>query len=194
MTDQLLLCRVDPGLVAHVRQLLSDAGLASSTADQPDGSVAVSVQAEDDEHARAVIGLVLPQLLVDRADPPQPGPLSGRLIRSDDPGSGLPGGLIDARPTFGYADPLADHPDDGGSDFVPPVPPPLPRPRDRIAKAAWFAVIGGPLLLILTVVFSLPGFLNSLGLILFFGGFATLVFRMEDRNHHEDGWDDGAVV
>ena len=190
---QHVLCRVEPGLVDHVRQLLSDAGLSSQTRPSPDGHIDVTVAADDEEHARAVIGIVLPQLLTQRPDPATPGGLSDRLIRSEDPDSGLPGGLIDGRATFGYADPLADRPDDA-ADFVPPVPPPLPRPRDRLARASWFAVLGGPILLILTVVFNLPGILKTAGLILFFGGFATLVYRMEDRRRHEDGWDDGAVV
>lgn len=193
MSGQHVLCRVEPDLVDHVRQLLSDAGLTSASAPGADGRVDVTVASGDEEHARAVIGLVLPQLLVEHPGPAPSGGLSDRLIRSEDADTGLPGGLIDGRATFGYADPLADHPDDS-ADFVPPEPPPLPRPRDRLARASWFAVIGGPLLLILTVVFNLPGILKTVGLLLFFGGFGTLVYRMEDRRRHEDGWDDGAVV
>lgn len=194
MSESTILCTVDPGLVGHVQELLAAAGL-DSTAQTPaaDGRVSVSVDSDDEEHARAVIGLVLPQLLAEPGPTPTGG-LSDRLIRSEDPGPQLPGGLIDGTRTFGYADPLADHPEDASADFVPPEPPPLPRPRDRIAKAAWFGVLGGPIVLILSVVFGLPGILKTVGLIAFFGGFATLIFRMEERKHHGDGWDDGAVV
>ena len=75
MTDPRLLCRVDPSLVDHVEQLLADAGLSSTRVPQPDGTVSISVAAADDEHARSVIGLVLPQLLVDPepGEPPGPG-------------------------------------------------------------------------------------------------------------------------
>ena len=52
----------------------------------------------------------------------------------------------------------------------------------------------GPLLLILVPLLGLPGILTSAGLALFIGGFATLVFRMEERHRHDDGPDDGAVV
>lgn len=190
MTDAEPLCTVDPALVAHVRQLLGDADVASSETPLPDGRVSIGVSAADEERARAVIGLVLPHLL---DDPTPPGTLSQRLIRSEDTGPKLPGGLVDGRMTFGYADPLEDHPDDHG-DFVPPHPPPVPRPRDRIARAAWAAVIGGPLLLIAAVLLGLPGILTTAGLVAFFVGFGVLVFRHEERDRHGDGWDDGAVV
>lgn len=191
MADPQPLCTVDPALVDHVRQLLDDAGVPSSESPQSDGRVAVAVAAADEEHARAVIGLVLPHLL--DGDPTAPGALSQRLIRTEEPGTGLPGGLVDGRMTFGYADPLEDHPDDH-ADFVPPHPPPVPRPRDRIARAAWAGVIGGPLLLIAAVLLGLPGILTTAGLLAFFVGFGVLVFRHEERDRHGDGWDDGAVV
>lgn len=191
--EQRTLCTVEPGLVGHVRQLLTDAGVPSTALTRPDGRVEVLIDPLEEEHARAVIGLVLPHLL-DGA-PPRTGGLSSRLIRSEDDPAALPGGLIDGtRLTYGYADPLADPPVDESDDFVPPEPAPIPRPRDRIARAAWAAVLGGPLLVILVYILGLPGFLSSVGVILFFGGFGTLVFRMEERNRSDDGWDDGAVV
>ncbi len=190
MAEHALLCRADPALVGHVEQLLADAAVPATTAAEPDGLVAVSVPVADEERARSVIGLVLPQLLVES---PGPGSLSDRLVRSDEPE--LPGGLTDGRRSFGYADPLADSPDGGQPDeFVPPHPPPLPRPRDRIARAAWTGVIGGPVLLLLTVVFGLPKILTTVGLIAFFAGFGLLVYRHEGRDRDGDGWDDGAVV
>ncbi|MEI2717119.1 MAG: hypothetical protein V9E98_09005 [Candidatus Nanopelagicales bacterium] len=187
------LCTVEPGLVGHVRQLLTDAGVPSAALPQPDGRVCVVIDPAADEHARSVIGLVLPQLLDDA--PRRTGSLSSRLIRTEDDPTALPGGLVDGtRLTFGYADPLADPPEDETADFVPPEPAPIPRPKDRIARAAWAAVLGGPLLILLVHAIGLPGFLSSVGVILFFGGFGTLVFRMEERNRSDDGWDDGAVV
>ncbi|MFN8125824.1 MAG: hypothetical protein U0R64_04865 [Candidatus Nanopelagicales bacterium] len=188
MTDPQLLCSVEPGLVVHVQQLLTDAGIASTTRDGASGPVDVLVAPDDDEHARAVIGLVLPHLLTESS-----GPLSRRLIRTETDDPGLPGGLIDGTRTFGYADPLADQPEDDSDDFVPPPPPPVPRPRDRVSRGAWAAVLGGPVLLVLVPLLSLPGILTTVGLGLFIGGFATLIFRMEERRR-DDGSDDGAVV
>lgn len=189
MTEPSVLCTVDQGLVDHVRQLLADAGLDSGTEPGDDGRVDVLVDNGDTERARAVIGLVLPHLLEDA-----PRPLSDRLIRTEDDGSQLPGGLLDARPSHGYADPLEEPDLESGEDYVPPPPPPVPRPRDRLSRAAWVAVILGPLLLIGVPVFGLPGYLTPLGLLLFFGGFGLLIARMDDGRGRGDGWDDGAVV
>ena len=124
MDDPRVLCSVEPGLVEHVRQLLDDAGLTSDIQAQPEAPTDVLVAAADEEHARAVIGLVLPHLL-DRTD--TGGPLSRRLVRTEEEPQvpGLPGGLVDGTRTFGYADPLADHPEDDSEAFVPPPPPPV---------------------------------------------------------------------
>ena len=79
--------------------------------------------------------------------------------------------------------------------FVPPEPPPLPRPRAR----TWWALA----LLILGVVFLAgPPLLNIngnatlvLGLLLVLGGFSLLVSGLTPRRGdpgEADGWDDGA--
>jgi hypothetical protein len=78
--------------------------------------------------------------------------------------------------------------------FVPPPPPPLPR-LDTIAKAAWIAVLGAPLLLLAAVVFRID-VTGTRGLVLvgaFVAGFVTLVARMRDDDE-DSGWHDGAVV
>lgn len=79
--------------------------------------------------------------------------------------------------------------------FVPPEPPPLPE-TDLSTKMAWVAVIGGPLLLIGTVLLQRPvtWWIATLGIGGFLGGFAALVARMRDG---DDDWTDpgsGAVV
>lgn len=78
--------------------------------------------------------------------------------------------------------------------YVPPVPPPLPQ-LDRVARFAWLGVVGGPLVLLLGVVFNLglDRWVTILALGAFIAGFATLVARMPDREPGDDG-DDGAVV
>lgn len=87
--------------------------------------------------------------------------------------------------------------EDDEGHFVPPEPPPLPQ-SDTTAKFAWLAVLGGPLLLIFTILLQqeLTWWIATLGVGGFLGGFATLVARMRD-GRDEDDWDDpgrGAVV
>lgn len=194
MPEHVPLCRVEPGLAGHVVQLLADARIPAAVDVAGEDDVVIGVADGDYDHARAVIGLVLPQLLV----PDGPG-LSQRLVRSapDEPAQrtggdvgGLPGGLLDARPSHGYADPLAERDDDG--DYVPPEPPPLPRPNGPLEKASWLGLVLGPLLLIAVAVFPLPGYLTAVGLVCFFGGLGLLVFHRDESPR--DGWDDGAVV
>ncbi|MFC9067568.1 MULTISPECIES: hypothetical protein [Streptomyces] len=86
--------------------------------------------------------------------------------------------------------------DPDGDHFVPPDPPPLPE-TDLTTKFAWLAVLGGPLLLLGSVLFQLEmtWWLVTLGVGGFLGGFATLISRMRDG--HDDDWTDpgsGAVV
>lgn len=80
--------------------------------------------------------------------------------------------------------------------FVPPEPPPLPE-ADATAKFAWLAVVGGPLLLLLAVLFhwDMTWWLTTLGIGGFVGGFATLVLRMRgDDEDDDEGPGRGAVV
>ncbi|MEV8476669.1 hypothetical protein [Streptomyces sp. NPDC051173] len=86
-----------------------------------------------------------------------------------------------------------DEPDEG--HFVPPEPPPLPT-GDVTARFAWIAVLGGPLLLLLMVLFrqELTWWVTTLGVGGFLGGFATLVLRMKDSDEEDDDPGRGAVV
>ncbi|MEV7672446.1 hypothetical protein [Streptomyces sp. NPDC088752] len=90
----------------------------------------------------------------------------------------------------------ADGSDEG--HFVPPEPPPLPE-ADATAKFAWLGVIGGPVLLLVTVLlqWDMTWWLTTLCVGGFLGGFATLVARMKHDDDDDDGFDDpgrGAVV
>ncbi|SFC72412.1 hypothetical protein [Streptomyces aidingensis] len=85
--------------------------------------------------------------------------------------------------------------DEDEGHFEPPEPPPLPE-SDLTTRFAWTAVLGGPLLLVLTVLLGRPmsWWIAVLGIGGFLGGFATLVARMRDGR---DDWPDpggGAVV
>lgn len=201
MTDYVVLCKTPTGLAEHVRQLLADAGVASQGAipkPQPDAqpsstnppdSIYIVVASTDLEQARSVVGLVLPQLL-------EPGStssnLSDRLVRSEKPG-------IEPLPVWrGPEGSVLDEPEDSLHDedgnFVPPEPPPVPRPKDRVSRFAWAGVLLGPALVLVALVLDLGGLTTGIGIIMFFAGFITLVARTPDRAPQDDGWDNGAVL
>lgn len=78
-------------------------------------------------------------------------------------------------------------------EFVPPTPPPVPRPPlDRLL--AWIGVFGVPLVVLFCIVLdiSVPAWFGLLLAVGFIGGFGYLVMRMSDEPR--DPWDDGAVL
>ncbi|MFI6420723.1 hypothetical protein ACIBG6_25375 [Streptomyces sp. NPDC050842] len=82
--------------------------------------------------------------------------------------------------------------------FVPPEPPPLPE-ADATTKFAWLGVVGGPVLMLVAVLFQwdMTWWLTTLCVGGFLGGFATLVARMKHDDDDDDGFGDpgrGAVV
>ncbi|RHW26963.1 hypothetical protein D0Z08_12340 [Nocardioides immobilis] len=82
------------------------------------------------------------------------------------------------------------HPED---EFVPPTPPPIPRPPlDRLL--AWLGVFGVPAVVLFCIVagISVPSWFGLLMAAGFLGGFGYLVLRMSDEPR--DPWDDGAVL
>ncbi|KAA1428958.1 hypothetical protein [Nocardioides antri] len=82
------------------------------------------------------------------------------------------------------------HPDD---EFVPPTPPPIPRPPiDRLL--AWFGVFGIPAVVLFCIVvgISVPTWFGLLMAAGFIGGFGYLVVKMSDEPRPP--WDDGAVL
>lgn len=85
-------------------------------------------------------------------------------------------------------DPLAED----TSTFVPPEPPPIPRPHHAVDRFAWAGALGGPIVVLIAFFFSLPTWIAALGGLAFAGGFATLIARKKDGEH--DGPPDGAVV
>ncbi|MFI0236631.1 hypothetical protein [Streptomyces sp. NPDC016845] len=95
--------------------------------------------------------------------------------------------------------PAAPSDDDFDADdeghFVPPEPPPIPE-ADVTARFAWLAVIGGPVLLLASVLlgWSMTWWLATLCIGGFLGGFATLVARMQSDDDEDDDPGRGAVV
>ncbi|MFE7318593.1 hypothetical protein ACFU7T_36660 [Streptomyces sp. NPDC057555] len=121
------------------------------------------------------------------------------------PGDGTPsrpGSFVVFAPGVGPRDWSAREPSDDDFDaadeghFTPPEPPPLPQ-ADATTKFAWIAAVGGPLLLIGTVVLQQPvtWWIAVLGIGGFLGGLATLFARMnDDRDEDDDLPGSGAVV
>ncbi|QEV17682.1 hypothetical protein [Streptomyces alboniger] len=140
------------------------------------------------------------------AAPTQDGPAKDAPDAESGPGPGADkplGSSVSFAPGVGgprdYTAPEPSEDDFDADDeghFVPPEPPGLPE-ADVTAKFAWLAVLGGPLLILLAVLFGwqMTWWLTTLGLGGFLGGFATLVMRMNSGDEDED--DDpgrGAVV
>jgi hypothetical protein len=78
-------------------------------------------------------------------------------------------------------------------EFVPPTPPPVPRPPlDRLL--AWIGVFGVPAFVLFCIVLriSVPSWFGLLLAAGFIGGFGYLVVKMSDEPR--DPWDDGAVL
>jgi hypothetical protein len=201
MPDYVVLCRVPTGLAGHVKQLLADAGVPSQGAmlrpdanaqPEPSGapeSIFVVVASSDLEQARSVIGLVLPQLLEADSGTSR---LSDSLVRSEEPG-------IDPLPVWrGPAGSVLNEAEDSLHDedgnFVPPMPPPVPRPKDRVSRFAWAGVLLGPVLTLVALVMNLGGLFTGMGIVMFFAGFIVLVARSPERAPQDDGWDNGAVL
>ncbi|MFE2510573.1 hypothetical protein [Streptomyces naganishii] len=130
-----------------------------------------------------------------RTEPPAERP------KEDRPAPARPlGGSVSFAPGVGPRDYTPREPSDEDFDeddeghFVPPEPPPLPD-SDVTSKFAWLAVIGGPVLLLLAVLFGwdMTWWLTTLGIGGFLGGFATLVTRMKPDDEDDDPGR-GAVV
>lgn len=92
-------------------------------------------------------------------------------------------------------DPDAWHPipwEDEGR-FVPPVPPPIPL-AEPPRMLAWIGLFGAPTVLLVALIFGLhfPGWLSTLLVISFVGGFGFLVATM--NTGPRDPGDDGARI
>ncbi|MER5766766.1 hypothetical protein [Streptomyces sp. NPDC001985] len=170
------------------------AGYGEEPADPPGAKPFKSVE----DLAKLEGGVEINETPRARAEPPEPEP------ESDEDRPAL-GSSITFAPGVGGAGPRdyqvaapkdddLDESDEG--HFVPPEPPPLPE-ADVTAKFAWLAVIGGPVLMLIAVLFrwEMTWWLTTLCIGGFLGGFATLVARMSSGDDEEN--DDpgrGAVV
>lgn len=141
--------------------------------------------AEIDDRWARIVGSYGERAAVDDepSDRPAPSGLSRRLIRraEREPSAAEPVDLDDEDELVEAAD-----------RFIPPEPPPIPRPRHIADRFGWAGVILGPIAVLLAFVLRLDPWIALAGGAAFIGGFATLVARMKDGPR--DGWDDGAVV
>ena len=85
-------------------------------------------------------------------------------------------------------------PDELEDSFVPPEPPPINAPPDAIARAAWIAVIIGPLFAIVGYIFGLSAFLGGIGIGATIIGFIVLISRRDRHIPPGEDHGDGAVV
>ncbi len=117
-----------------------------------------------------------------------PRPAGDEPPDSFDRAADLPGEAVDAGAVI---DRETGH--DTEHHYVPPEPPPLPRP-DLPTGLAWAGVLGGPILMLLAAVLAwdLPRLLTAVCVVGFVGGMVFLVATMDDGGR--DGWDDGAQV
>ncbi|WP_205474685.1 hypothetical protein [Nocardioides sp. SYSU D00038] len=145
----------------------------------------------DDDAWRAIVENYGERAAIDPADDPagaaaaeEPAPVWSSWDSGDAGGSGE---IVDV--------PDRDLPDldlpDPEDRFVPPTPPPLPRPpRDRLL--AWVGLFGSPLVLLVCLLLGidLPPIIGYALVGGFVGGFLYLVFRMP--REPGDPFDDGA--
>ncbi|MFE4638106.1 hypothetical protein ACFRJ1_32710 [Streptomyces sp. NPDC056773] len=132
----------------------------------------------------------------DPASPASPEPPAAAALGSSvvfAPGVGGIGGAGPRDHSLAEPDDSPEAAKDEGH-FVPPEPE-LPE-ADTTSKFAWLAVVGGPVLLLLAVLFQwdMTWWLTTLGVGGFLGGFATLVARMSTDEDEDDDPGRGAVV
>ncbi|MGH3497539.1 MAG: hypothetical protein ACRDP1_08760 [Nocardioidaceae bacterium] len=86
-------------------------------------------------------------------------------------------------------------PDNEHDHFVPPAPPPVPRPQ-TITLLVWGVIVGGPTLLVGSTLTGrpMPQWLATLLMLGFVAGVVTLIARLDDGSGDADGPDNGAVV
>jgi hypothetical protein len=130
--------------------------------------------------------------LADRATP-VPDPVAG----TDQAGEAATGILLPADRTQvirDAGDPRSYSPPEEEDEGYVPVPLPPPAKLDSMAKAAWVALICGPLYLLVATFlhWTISGLEAFAAIAAFVGGFVTLVIRLGDGNRDDD--DDGAVV
>lgn len=191
--DRLADARVVAGTVPDLGAGDLTGGPGSDPAVRADGRIDVSQEQVDAAWSALVadLGELRPAEPPDEPDEPndparsEGSGLSQRLVRRH---PSTPSGSTADAGTSGDEDDDDVLPDE---HFVPPTPPPLPRPRDALDRFAWAGAIGGPILLVASHVLGLGTWVGGVGIAAFAAGFITLIARMRDERD-DDG--PGAVV
>lgn len=170
--------------------------------ERPDRRTGGSGSSPDDEVWAGIVASFhaspsLPDDLVGRERPPATAPSHpGDGADEDTEGAEHPDPDPDAEPPdrSPAPGPRSYTPAEPDEHFEPPPITPSP-PLHPVARLAWWAVLGLPLLLLLAAVvgYRPPSLLAWLGALSFMAGFVTLVARMRRSADVDDG-DDGAVV
>lgn len=160
----------DRDAVPQARQALRD--LATEPTDvheDADEAWAQIVAGYDESAPEPPQAWTLPPRIQVEPEPKPPPPPRARPVPADDPNS------------------QASWDDEG--HFVPPEPPPVLPPRDLVSRLAWSGLVGGPLLMLVAVVFGLglPTEIMMVCALGFVGGLVTLVVRLRDRGDGTDG-------
>ncbi|GAA2649495.1 hypothetical protein [Streptomyces lunalinharesii] len=175
---------------------------ATTDGAQPDGTTTDGAAKDSAAKDSAVKDGARPDGAAKDGDAPDPGAPGPADTVPGDGSPARPGSFVVFAPGVGPRSWTPAEPSDDDFDetdeghFTPPEPPPLPS-ADTTAKFAWIAVLGGPLLLLGTVLLQQPvtWWITVLGIGGFVGGLATLFARMgTDREDDEEPPGGGAVV
>ncbi|UQX87232.1 hypothetical protein M6D93_13080 [Jatrophihabitans telluris] len=205
---------VDPRLADHLLDVLGLRDVPAYVEPAPPGRAVVAdrlfVASDRTGDARDVIELVATELGIEVAQGPQPfssleesrrpDPLAG--VDTDAEFAAIISGLEElGRPLFSEAVSPAVHAVSTGEDstpeavdhFVPPAPPPIPRPSLPTAMAILVTLLGVALLAFGGMVGLPPDMPLPFGVLLIVTGAVLLVLRLRPEPR-DDSDDDGAVL
>ncbi|HVA59996.1 MAG TPA: hypothetical protein VNG13_05600 [Mycobacteriales bacterium] len=186
-TDRLFVdsTAIDPARDVLSAEVPDEARVATPTAEPPPGPAGPpgpgNAQSDEERWIDLVAAL---------SQPTGPGPRSwpaAEDVGEEPPPVAAPLTPVPFRTWSPPEDPLDEH-------FVPPDPPPLPRPSPATLWAL-LGMIGGGGLLIIPAFLGRPlsGGLASIAVVVVIAGFLSLIVRMRDSRPTDDD-DDGAVV
>ena len=173
--------------------------------EEPSGSSDVEPQLDEDAVWAEIVANYgdRPEMGADPGPAEGPeGPATGRVVEEGPEveeraqrASRNPRNIFDRSYLESSTEPGSEASWDDEGHFVPPPPPPLPTLEPR-RKLAWIGMFGAPTVMLLAVVlgWQLPGWVGTLLVGSFVGGFVYLVATMPRRRPGDWSGDDGAVV
>lgn len=166
--------------------------------EEPSGSSDVEPQLDEDAVWAEIVANYgdRPEMGSSPTDPdPEAGPVVERTGPMVEPVETRPRNIFDRSYLESSTEPSSEATWEDEGHFVPPPPPPLPTLEPR-RKLAWIGMFGAPTVMLLAVVlgWQLPGWVGTLLVGSFVGGFVYLVATMPRRRPGDWSGDDGAVV